>query len=95
MATRYVEMLSYDPEQGARLPSTFTSIALGSLLAHTHRAGGDRARVVGHNDLCLDALLSGVLLVGGIMPFVSAFNARETGSLLLALGALWWRRLGL
>ena len=93
MATRYMDVLGYDPEQERKATEYIHQhrawfIALGAaLIVLGVIAAGSSVTTTFVSML----FLSGVLLVGGIVRFVSAFSAREwTGSLLLALsGALY------
>jgi uncharacterized membrane protein HdeD (DUF308 family) len=86
-------MLSYDPEQERKATEYIHQhrtwfIALGAALIVLGVIAAGSSVTTTYVSMLF---LSGVLLVGGIMRFVSAFNAREwTGSLLLALsGALY------
>jgi uncharacterized membrane protein HdeD (DUF308 family) len=88
-----MDMLSYDPEQERKATEYIHQhrawfIVLGvALVGLGIIAAGSSITTTFVSML----FLSGVLLVGGIVRFVSAFNAREwSGSLLLALsGALY------
>ena len=93
MATRYMDMLSYDPEQERKATEYIHQhrtwfIALGAALIVLGVIAAGSSVATTYVSMIF---LAGVLVVGGIIRFVSAFNAREwTGSLLLALsGALY------
>lgn len=93
MATRYMDLLSYDPEQERKATeyihqhrAWFIALGVALIVLGVIAAGSSVTTTV-----VSMLFLSGVLLVGGVVRFVSAFSAREwTGSLLLALsGALY------
>ena len=93
MATRYGDLLSYDPEQERKVTEYIHQhrgwfVALGAALIVL----GVIATLMSVTTTFVSMLfLSAILLIGGIIRFVSAFSAREwSGSLLLALaGALY------
>ena len=93
MATRYMDLLSYDPEQERKATeyihqhrTWFIALGVALIVLGVIAAGSSVTTTV-----VSMFFLSAVLLIGGIIRFVSAFSAREwTGSLLLALsGALY------
>jgi uncharacterized membrane protein HdeD (DUF308 family) len=89
MATRYADMLGVDPEQERKAIEYMHQhrawfVALGAaLIVLGVIAAGSSVTTTFVSMFFLSALL----LIGGIIRFVSAFSAREwSGSLLLALG---------
>jgi uncharacterized membrane protein HdeD (DUF308 family) len=93
MATRYMDALSYDPEQERKTAeyihrhrSWFIALGVALIVLGVIAAGSSVTTT-----FVSMLFLSAVLLIGGVVRFVSAFSAREwTGSLLLALsGALY------
>jgi uncharacterized membrane protein HdeD (DUF308 family) len=93
MATRPIDVLTYDLEQGRRTVeyihehrAWFTALGVALIVLGLVAAGSSATAT-----FVSMLFLSVVLLVGGIIRLVGAFSAREwTGSLLLALsGALY------